>query len=115
MGTHLKAGLRWAMEISRLGNQYLQDAEPWTVLKTNPALCGTICYVAVNLVYLLWAFVVPLFSGLETRYFFLVQVVGLSLFVVAHLFFRIVEHHVEEMAKDDEPEQKIERAKVTWR
>ena len=43
------------------------------------------------------------------------QVVGLSLFVVAHLFFRIVEHHVEEMAKDDEPEQKIERAKVTWR
>ena len=23
--THLKAGLRWAMEISRLGNQYLQD------------------------------------------------------------------------------------------
>ena len=51
--THLKAGLRWAMEISRLGNQYLQDAEPWTVLKTNPELCGTICNVAVNLVYLI--------------------------------------------------------------
>ena len=52
-GTHLKAGLKWAMEISRLGNQYLQDAEPWTVLKTNPELCGTICYVAVNLIYLI--------------------------------------------------------------
>lgn len=70
---------------------------------------------AVNLVYLVWVFVVIFFMWLETKYFFLVQVVGLSLFVVAHLFFRIVERHIEEMAKDDEPEQKIERAKVTWR
>ena len=36
MGAHLKAGLKWAMEISRLGNQYLQEAEPWTVLKSDP-------------------------------------------------------------------------------
>ena len=43
--THLKAGLKWAMEISRLGNQYLQDAEPWAVFKANPELCGTICHI----------------------------------------------------------------------
>lgn len=70
---------------------------------------------AVNLVYLVWAFAATVFTGLETKYFFLMQVVGLSLFVVAHLFFRIAEHHVEEMSKDDEPKLKIERAKVTWR
>ena len=47
--------------------------------------------------------------------FFLFEVVALALFVVAHLFFRIAEHHVEEMSKGEEPEKKIERAKVTWR
>ena len=69
----------------------------------------------VNVVYLGWVLVLTLFAGCETKYFFLLQLVGLTGFVVAHLFFRIVEHHVEEMSKDDEPEQKIERAHVTWR
>jgi hypothetical protein len=41
--------------------------------------------------------------------------VGFTLFVMAHLLFRMAEHHIEEQSKDDEPEQKIERAKVTWR
>lgn len=67
IATHLKAGLRWAMEISRLGNQYLQDAEPWTVLKTNPELCGTICNVAVNLVYLISNIFEPFMPGFSNK------------------------------------------------
>ena len=66
-GTHLKAGLKYAMEISHLGNQYLQDAEPWAVLKTNPALCGTICYVAVNLVYLISNIFEPFMPGFSDK------------------------------------------------
>lgn len=69
----------------------------------------------VNVVYLVWVLFLSLFTGCETKYFFLLQLVGLTGFVVAHLFFRIAEHHVEEMSKADEPEQKIERARVTWR
>lgn len=69
----------------------------------------------MNLVYFVWVLVLALFTNSETKYFFLWQIIGLTVFVVAHLFFRIVEHHVEEMTKDDEPEQKIERANVTWR
>ena len=69
----------------------------------------------MNLVYLIWVLVLALFANSETKYFFLWQIIGLTVFVVAHLFFRIAEHHVEEMSKAEEPEQKIERANVTWR
>lgn len=69
----------------------------------------------MNVVYLVWVLVLSLFTDCETKYFFLWQIIGLSVFVVAHLFFRIAEHHVEEMSKGEEPEQKIERANVAWR
>lgn len=69
----------------------------------------------MNVVYIVWVLILSLFTGCQTKYFFLWQIIGLTVFVVAHLFFRIAEHHVEEMSKDEEPEQKIERAKVTWR
>ena len=69
----------------------------------------------MNVVYLVWVLVLALFTDSETKYFLLWQIVGLTVFVVAHLFFKIAEHHVEEMSKDEEPEQKIERANVTWR
>jgi len=69
----------------------------------------------MNLVYLAWVFVLALFTECETKYFFLWQVIGLTGYVVAQLFFRIAEHHLEEMSKDDEPAKKIERANITWR
>ena len=49
------------------------------------------------------------------KYYMLFHVIGFCLFVMVHLFFRMVEHHIEEQSKNDEPTQKIERAKVTWR
>lgn len=67
MATHLKAGLKWAMEISRLGNQYLQEAEPWTLLKSDPEQCATICYVAVNLVYLISNVFEPFMPGFADK------------------------------------------------
>ena len=69
----------------------------------------------INLVYLIVALIMSLFTSVDTRNFFLFEVVALAVFVVAHLFFRIAEHHIEEMSKDEESEQKIERTKVTWR
>lgn len=40
---------------------------PWAVLKTNPALCGTICYVAVNLVYLISNIFEPFMPGFSDK------------------------------------------------
>ncbi|KAK8797092.1 hypothetical protein WA158_004302 [Blastocystis sp. Blastoise] len=51
--TLIKAGLKSAMEISRLGNQYLQDAEPWTLFKSDRTYCNTIMNLCANLVYLI--------------------------------------------------------------
>jgi hypothetical protein len=69
----------------------------------------------VNAGYFVFALIATLLTGLDEKFYVLIHTVGFALFVMAHLFFRIVEHHIEEQSKYDEPEQKIERAKVTWR
>ena len=83
--------------------------------KLNALLPLSIGVWGINIGYLLLVFILTMFSGVETRYFFMMHSVSLGIFVVAHLFFRMAEHHVEEQSKSDLPEVKIERAKVTWR
>ena len=39
-----------AMEIARLGNKYLAEAEPWKIMKEDPSKAGTILNYAVQLV-----------------------------------------------------------------
>ncbi|MEY4384433.1 MAG: Methionine--tRNA ligase [Bacteroidota bacterium] len=39
-----------AMEIARIGNKYLADAEPWKLMKTEPEKAGTVLNYAVQLV-----------------------------------------------------------------
>lgn len=39
-----------AMELARLGNKYLADAEPWKIMKEDPAKAGTVLNYAVQLV-----------------------------------------------------------------
>ena len=39
-----------AMEIARLGNKYLAEAEPWKIIKEDPAKAGTVLNYAVQLV-----------------------------------------------------------------
>ena len=69
----------------------------------------------LNAAYFLFALIATMLTGIEDKFYILLHVVGFALFVMAHLLFRMDEHHIEELAKDDEPESEIERAKVTWR
>ena len=39
-----------AMNLARIGNKYLADAEPWKVIKTDPERVKTILYVSLQLV-----------------------------------------------------------------
>lgn len=39
-----------AMNLARIGNKYLADAEPWKVIKTDPARVETILHLALQLV-----------------------------------------------------------------
>ncbi|KAJ3024144.1 UNVERIFIED_CONTAM: putative methionine--tRNA ligase, cytoplasmic protein rar1 [Siphonaria sp. JEL0065] len=56
----LRAGLRFVMEISSLGNSYLQDNKIDTNLFTNHRdRCNTVVATALNLIYLISAIVYP--------------------------------------------------------
>ncbi len=46
----LQAALRTAMGLSRLGNKYLNEKEPWNTIKTNPQASANTLYVAVQIV-----------------------------------------------------------------
>ena len=48
-GFHFREALKEAMNIARLGNKYLQDAEPWKVAKTDMNRVATILNVALQI------------------------------------------------------------------
>jgi hypothetical protein len=85
------------------------------IAKADSVLPMSLAVWGVNAGYFVFALIATLLTGLDEKFYVLIHTVGFALFVMAHLFFRIVEHHIEEQSKYDEPEQKIERAKVTWR
>ena len=85
------------------------------IAKSDSVLPMSIGVWGLNAVYFAFALVATMLTGLGDKFYVLLHVVGFAVFVMAHLFFRMVEHHIEEQSKYDEPEQKIEKAKVTWR
>ena len=44
-----REGLKDAMNIARIGNKYLADAEPWKLIKTDPARTATILNMALQI------------------------------------------------------------------
>lgn len=46
---HIRDAQREAMNIARIGNKYLADAEPWKVIKTDPERVKTILYVTLQI------------------------------------------------------------------
>ncbi len=46
----LQSAANTLIGLSRLGNQYLNEKEPWKLLKTDPSRAGSIFYVAVQIV-----------------------------------------------------------------
>ncbi len=46
----LQSAANTLISLSRVGNQYLNEKEPWKLLKTDPAKAGTIFYVAAQIV-----------------------------------------------------------------
>ena len=85
------------------------------IAKADSVLPMSLAVWGVNAGYFVFALIATLLTGLDEKFYVLIHTVGFALFVMAHLFFKIAEHHIEEQSKYDEPEQKIERAKVTWR
>lgn len=83
--------------------------------KSDSVLPMSIGVWGINAGYFTFTLILTVLTGMEEKYYMLFHIVGFCLFVMVHLFFRMFEHHIEEQSKNDEPTQKIERAKVTWR
>ncbi len=49
-GSWLQSAANTLIGISRVGNQYLNDKEPWNLMKTDKEKAGTIFYVAAQVV-----------------------------------------------------------------
>jgi methionyl-tRNA synthetase len=59
----LQSAANTLISLSRLGNQYLNEKEPWKLLKTDPAKAATIFYVAVQIVKALAVTSAPFIPG----------------------------------------------------
>ena len=85
------------------------------IAKADALLPVALSVWALNLAYLAFALGATCLTHLQTKHYLLLHVVAFAAFTMLHLLFRLTEHHAETMAKDDEPEKKIEKAKVSWR
>ena len=85
------------------------------IAKADTVLPMSIGVWGLNAAYFVFALIATMLTGLDDKFYILLHDVGFALFVMAHLLFRMAEHHIKEQSKDDEPVQKIERTKVTWR
>lgn len=59
----LQSATNTLISLSRVGNQYLNENEPWNVLKTDKARAATILYVAVQIVKALVVVSSPIIPG----------------------------------------------------
>ena len=71
----LQSAANTLISLSRLGNQYLNEKEPWKLLKTDPAKAATIFYVAVQFVKALAVTSAPFIPGTAEKIW---QTLGLS-------------------------------------
>ncbi|RLE76128.1 MAG: methionine--tRNA ligase [Thermoprotei archaeon] len=63
----LKMALSKVVDLSRLGNKYLNDREPWRAVKTDPVRAGTTLYVAAHVVKALGVMLYPFIPDSSLR------------------------------------------------
>ncbi len=63
----LKMALSKVVDLSRLGNKYLNDKEPWRAVKTDPKRAGTTLYVAAHVAKALGVMLYPFIPDSSLR------------------------------------------------
>ena len=57
------------MNLARTGNKYLADNEPWKIIATDPARCGTILYISLEITAYLAILAEPFLPATSTKLF----------------------------------------------
>ncbi|KAK9807550.1 hypothetical protein WJX72_002305 [[Myrmecia] bisecta] len=63
----IREAIKIAMSISAVGNKFIQDTQPWVVIKSDPEACGTLLAACVGLVALLAALVEPYMPSVTSK------------------------------------------------
>jgi len=63
----IKDGLKVAMSLSKLANQFMQDSKPWELFKTDRARCDTVLFLSVNLISTLAVLLEPYMPSLTEK------------------------------------------------
>lgn len=69
----IKEGLRIFMELSSLGNAYLQETAPWTLIKTNPQRGANILFLMMNFVRLIGCIAEPYMPSFSAKLYELIS------------------------------------------
>lgn len=69
----IKDGLRIFMEISSLGNGYLQETEPWAIIKKNPERAANVLYIMMNFVRVIGALAEPYMPSFSAKLYELMK------------------------------------------
>ena len=69
----IKDGLRIFMEVSSLGNTYLQETEPWAIIKTNPERSSNILFIMMNFVRLIGCLAEPYMPSFSAKLYELIN------------------------------------------
>ena len=64
---HLKKGLQIAMEMSSLGNKYLQDEQLWVLLKSDRPRYDTVLFVLLNTIRLISCIMEPYMPSFSAK------------------------------------------------
>lgn len=69
----IKDGLRTFMELSSLGNTYLQETEPWAIIKSNPERAANVLFLMVCFVRLLGCLAEPYMPSFSAKLYELIN------------------------------------------
>ncbi len=72
----LQSAANTLISLSRIGNQYLNEKEPWKLLKTDPAKAATIFYVATQIVKALAVTSAPFMPGIADKLWQILELPG---------------------------------------
>jgi len=95
----IKDGLRTFMELSSLGNSYLQENEPWAIMKTNPQRAANVLFLMVCFVRLLGGLAEPYMPSFSAK---LYELINLKYDQNGFKFFKTLNDAIEDQAKFEE-------------
>ncbi len=95
----IKDGLRLFMELSSLGNSYLQETEPWAILKSNPERAANVLFLMVCFVRLLGCLAEPYMPSFSAK---LYELINLKYDAPAACMLKTLYDAIEDQARFDE-------------